>query len=77
MTVESIIATYADKGVSGLIIIAFFVLVWWVVKKSNEREEKLCAIIDKLSDELPQLRETINKTNDSIDRIERRLDDGK
>jgi type II secretory pathway component PulF len=50
---------YANFGLVGLIVIAFFVLVFWVVKTSSRREDKLYTLIETLSSELPEIRKAI------------------
>jgi len=50
---------YANFGLFGLIVIAFFVLVFWVVKTSSRREDKLYTLIETLSSELPEIRKAI------------------
>jgi type II secretory pathway component PulF len=57
---------YANFGLFGLIVIAFFVLVFWVIRTSAKREEKLYALIDTLSSELPEIREAIEDINRKI-----------
>lgn len=57
---------YAQYGAIGLIIIAFFVLVFWVLRTSEKREEKLYRIIDTLSNELPEIRHSLEEIKKRI-----------
>ena len=66
MPQEVISNIYANFGLFGIIVIAFFILVWWVIKTSKEREEKLYRIIDTLSNELPEIRKTLDKIKNKI-----------
>jgi ABC-type glycerol-3-phosphate transport system permease component len=54
---------YANYGVLGLIVIAFFLLVFWVLKTSSKREDKLYTLIETLSAELPEIRKAIEDIN--------------
>ena len=62
----TIMNAYAQYGAIGLIIIAFFVLVFWVLKTSEKREEKLYRIIDTLSNELPEIRHSLEEIKKRI-----------
>lgn len=66
MPVEVAQNIFANFGVLGLIVIAFFVQTWYYSKKSTDRENKLYAIIDTLSKELPEIK-------DSLCRIEKKI----
>nr|DAW87711.1 MAG TPA: holin family protein [Bacteriophage sp.] len=66
MPTEVISNIYLNYGLVGLVIIGFAILVVYVIRSSKEREDKLHAIINKLSDELPSIRET-------VERIERKI----
>lgn len=57
---------FAQYGVIGVIIISFFVLVSWVLKTSQLREDKLYKIIDTLSKELPAIRQSLEEIKDKI-----------
>ena len=57
---------FAKSHGIGLIIIAFFVLVFWVLKTSEKREEKLYRIIDTLSNELPEIRHSLEEIKKRI-----------
>lgn len=70
MEVQTAQTIFEQFGVIGLVVVGFFVLVWWVLKTSTEREDKLYKIIDKLSDELPEIRSTLAEINKKVDRIE-------
>jgi type II secretory pathway component PulF len=54
---------YANFGVFGLIVIAFFALVFYVVRTSTKREDKLYTLIETLSSELPEIRKAIEDIN--------------
>lgn len=66
MPTEIVSNIYLNYGLVGLVIIGFAILVVYVIRSSKEREDKLHAIINKLSDELPSIRET-------VERIERKI----
>jgi len=66
MPAEVISNVYANYGVLGAIVISFFVLVFWVVKSSKDREDKLYKIIDSLSEELPEIRKNLEELNKKI-----------
>lgn len=68
MPVEVISNVYLNTGLFGLIVIAFFTLVVWVIKKSEKREEKLHCIIETLSEELPEMRKTLDRIEHKIDK---------
>lgn len=57
---------YANFGLMGTIVIAFFFLVYWLAKTGKEREDKLYKIIDTLSDELPEIRKNLEELNKSV-----------
>lgn len=61
MDIGTLTEIFAQYGVIGLIIIAFFVLVFWVLKTSQTREDKLYKIIDTLSEELPSIRQSLEE----------------
>lgn len=66
MSPDVISNIYLQYGIIGLVIIGFACLLVYSIKSSKEREDKLHAIIDKLADELPAIRE-------SVERIERKI----
>ena len=45
---------------------AFFILIWWVVKTSKEREDKLYSVIETLSKELPEIRKNLEEIKDKL-----------
>lgn len=61
MPAEVMSNVFLNFGLVGLIVFAFFVLVFWIVKSSNEREDKLYKIIGTLSSELPEIRDSLKK----------------
>lgn len=66
MDVGTLTEIFAQYGVIGVIIISFFVLVSWVLKTSQLREDKLYKIIDTLSKELPAIRQSLEEIKDKI-----------
>lgn len=68
MNIDILTNVYTQFGVIGLIIIAFFVLVFWVLKTSQNREEKLYKIIDTLSKELPEIRKSLEDIKDRLNK---------
>ena len=57
---------YLNYGVLGCVIVSFFILIWWVVKTSKEREDKLYGIIETLSKELPEIRKNLEEIKDKL-----------
>ena len=57
---------YMYYGVLGCVIVSFFILIWWVVKTSKEREDKLYGIIETLSKELPEIRKNLEEIKDKL-----------
>ena len=57
---------YMNYGVLGCVIVSFFILIWWVVKTSKEREDKLYGIIGTLSKELPEIRKNLEEIKDKL-----------
>ena len=57
---------YLNYGVLGWVIVSFFILIWWVVKTSKEREDKLYGIIETLSKELPEIRKNLEEIKDKL-----------
>lgn len=61
MPAEVIQNIYLNYGVLGLVIISFFVLLFWTVKSSKDREDRLYKIIDTLSEQLPEIRNSLEE----------------
>lgn len=61
MPAEVIQNIYLNYGVIGLVIISFFVLLVWTVKSSKDREDRLYKIIDTLSEQLPEIRNSLEE----------------
>ena len=57
---------YVNYGILGCVVVAFFILLWWVVKTSKEREDKLYSIIETLSKELPEIRKNLEEIKDKL-----------
>ncbi len=57
---------YAQYGIFGIICVAFFVLVFWIVRAGKEREEKLYAVIKTLSDELPDIKHSLDEIRSEL-----------
>ena len=57
---------YMNYGDLGCVIVSFFILIWWVVKTSKEREDKLYGIIETLSKELPEIRKNLEEIKDKL-----------
>jgi hypothetical protein len=55
-----------NYGVLGCVIVSFFILIWWVVKTSKEREDKLYGVIETLSKELPEIRKNLEEIKDKL-----------
>ncbi len=75
--INGLAQVYAQGGTSLLVIIGFFILVIWVMKRSDEREktmrkdnkereDKLYVTIEILSKDLPEIKEQITKMNANI-----------
>ena len=66
MPTEGAQNVYLNYGVLGCVIVSFFILIWWVVKTSKEREDKLYGIIETLSKELPEIRKNLEEIKDKL-----------
>lgn len=66
MPTEVVQNVYMNYGVLGCVIVSFFILIWWVVKTSKEREDKLYGIIETLSKELPEIRKNLEEIKDKL-----------
>lgn len=73
MSAELISNIYLNYGIFGLIVIAFFCLLIWVVKTSEKREERQYIVIDTLSREIPVIRMAMEKQGEAIERIESKI----
>lgn len=72
MGVEEISTAYMNFGSTGLIIIAFFVLLIWIIKTNNAREDKLYTLIDSLAQQLPEMRESLDDIKHGVHLLEER-----
>lgn len=66
MPTEVVQNLYVNYGILGCVVVAFFILLWWVVKTSKEREDKLYGIIETLSKELPEIRKNLEEIKDKL-----------
>lgn len=66
MPTEVVQNLYVNYGILGCVVVAFFALLWWVVKTSKEREDKLYSIIETLSKELPEIRKNLEEIKDKL-----------
>lgn len=66
MPTEVVQNLYVNYGILGCVVVAFFILLWWVVKTSKEREDKLYSIIETLSKELPEIRKNLEEIKDKL-----------
>lgn len=66
MPTEVVQNLYVNYGILGCVVVAFFILLWWVVKTSKERENKLYSIIETLSKELPEIRKNLEEIKDKL-----------
>ena len=66
MPAEVVQNLYVNYGILGCVVVAFFILLWWVVKTSKEREDKLYGIIESLSKELPEIRKNLEEIKDKL-----------
>ena len=66
MPAEVVQNLYVNYGVLGCVVVAFFILLWWVVRTSKEREDKLYGIIETLSKELPEIRKNLEEIKDKL-----------
>ena len=66
MPAEVVQHLYVNYGILGCVVVAFFILLWWVVKTSKEREDKLYGIIETLSKELPEIRKNLEEIKDKL-----------
>ena len=66
MAAEVVQNLYVNYGILGCVVVAFFILLWWVVKTSKEREDKLYGVIETLSKELPEIRKNLEEIKDKL-----------
>ena len=66
MPAEVVQNLYVNYGILGCVVVAFFILLWWVVMTSKEREDKLYGIIETLSKELPEIRKNLEEIKDKL-----------
>lgn len=66
MPTEVVQNLYVNYGILGCVVVAFFILLWWIVKTSKEREDKLYSIIETLSKELPEIRKNLEEIKDKL-----------
>ena len=66
MRAEVVQNLYVNYGILGCVVVAFFILLWWVVKTSKEREDKLYGVIETLSKELPEIRKNLEEIKDKL-----------
>lgn len=66
MPTEVVQNLYVNYGILGCVVVAFFILIWWVVKTSKEREDKLYSIIETISKELPEIRKNLEEIKDKL-----------
>lgn len=66
MPAEVVQNLYVNYGILGCVVVAFFILLWWVVKTSKEREDKLYGVIETLSKELPEIRKNLEEIKDKL-----------
>ena len=66
MPAEVVQNLYVNYGIIGCVVVAFFILLWWVVRTSKEREDKLYGIIETLSKELPEIRKNLEEIKDKL-----------
>lgn len=66
MPTEVVQNLYVNYGVLGCVIVAFFILLWWTIKTSKEREDKLYSVIETLSKELPEIRKNLEEIKDKL-----------
>lgn len=66
MPTEVVQNLYVNYGILGCVVVAFFLLLWWVIKTSKEREDKLYSIIETLSKELPEIRKNLEEIKDKL-----------
>ena len=68
--VQLLISLLSQQGVTGVIVVCFISLVFWVVKKFDKMQEKQYSIIESLSSELPQIRSSLEEIKRAIERKE-------
>ena len=66
MPAEVVQNLYVNYGILGCVVVAFFILLWWVVRTSKEREDKLYGVIETLSKELPEIRKNLEEIKDKL-----------
>ena len=66
MPAEVVQNLYVNYGILGCVVVAFFILLWWVVKPSKERADKLYGVIETLSKALPEIRKNLEEIKDKL-----------
>lgn len=56
-----------NNGLTGLISLCFIALVFWIIKKFDNMQEKQYSIIETLSSELPLIRTSLDEIRKTIE----------
>lgn len=57
---------YLNYGLVGLIVIGFALLLVWVLKRNAIREDKLYALIEVLSRDIPEIKSAIERVESKL-----------
>lgn len=59
---------YLNYGLVGLVVIGFAMLLIWVLKRNSVREDKLYALIEVLSRDIPEIKSAIERVETKLNR---------
>lgn len=59
---------YLNYGLVGLVVIGFAMLLVWVLKRNSVREDKLYALIEVLSRDIPEIKSAIERVETKLNR---------
>ncbi len=59
---------YLNYGLVGLVVIGFALLLVWVLKRNAVREDKLYALIEVLSRDIPEIKSAIERVESKLNK---------
>lgn len=73
MDISQLSNAYMNIGATGLIVVGFFILLVYVMKNNNAREEKLYTLIDSLATQLPEMRESLDAIKHGVKELREKI----
>lgn len=73
MDISQLSNAYMNIGTTGLIVVGFFILLVYVMKNNNAREEKLYTLIDSLATQLPEMRESLDAIKHGVKELREKI----